>query len=206
MAVTYDLIIIGDTSAEDFVARVYDDALPPPGLRALQQGPGGGRERAARLLAHAARRQRRLLPGRDWEIEPARYLDVEFRVDKDAEPKAVHANVRRFVDRALATGDEDMALINNSFTLLLERKDGEVRRVPSSFWDDWLSGLELARGHARDLLAQVAHLGVVARARARARRPRGSRSRGRCGRARGRSAPTRPRDSGRELRRLLAGA
>ena len=57
-------------------------------------------------------------------------------MDKEADPETVHANVRRFVDRALATGDEDMALMNNSFTLLLERKDGDVRRVPSSFWDD----------------------------------------------------------------------
>ena len=57
-------------------------------------------------------------------------------MDKEADPETVHANVRRFVDRALATGDEDMALINNHFTLLLERKDGKVRRVPSSFWDD----------------------------------------------------------------------
>ena len=136
MAVTYDLIIIGDTSAEDFVARVYDDALPPPAFKPSNKAQAADEnERLGFWLT--------LLEGRDgyfqdedWEIEPARYLDVEFRVDKDAEPKAVHANVRRFVDRALATGDEDMALINNSFSLLLERKDGEVRRVPSRFWDD----------------------------------------------------------------------
>ena len=58
---------------------------------------------------------------------------------------------------------------------------------------------------ARTLLEQVAHLGVVGERRAPARRPRGSRRCGRCARARARSAPTRPRDSGASARRLLAG-
>ena len=132
MAVFYELVIVGTTTADEFLARVYDDSLPAPVFE------GHAADENARLGFSLT-----LLEGRDgyfededWEIEPARYLDVEFRVDKEADPETVHANVRRFVDRALATGDEDVALINNHFTLMLERVDGKVRRVPSSFWDD----------------------------------------------------------------------
>ena len=86
MAVTYDLIIIGDTSAEDFVARVYDDALPPPAFEPSNKAQAADEnERLGFSLT--------LLEGRDgyfqdedWEIEPARYLDVEFRVDKERRP------------------------------------------------------------------------------------------------------------------------
>jgi hypothetical protein len=136
MAIFYELIIVGATTPDDFIARVYDESLPAPVFRPSNRAVAA--DEYARLGFWLS-----LMPAEhgyfefdDFKLEPARYLAVSFDIDKDTPPKTVHANVRRFVDRALATGDEDMALINNGDFLLLERRNGEVRRVPSSFWED----------------------------------------------------------------------
>jgi hypothetical protein len=136
MAVTYELVIIGHTSAEDFIARMYDDTLPAPVFVPSNRAVAADETQRFGFWITLLEDEHGYFQDGDWEIEPARYLDVEFRVDKEADPETVHANVRRFVDRALATGDEDVALMNNHFTLVLERVDGRVRRMPSSFWDD----------------------------------------------------------------------
>ncbi|RKQ92068.1 hypothetical protein C8N24_1907 [Solirubrobacter pauli] len=128
MAVFYNLIIIGDTTADDFIARVYDDALPAPAFTPSNKAVAADETARLGFTLTLLETTDGYFQDDDWEIEPPRYLDVGFRVDKDADPEQVRANVDRFVDRALATGDEDMALINNGNTLLLERTDGEVRR------------------------------------------------------------------------------
>jgi hypothetical protein len=135
VAVFYDLILIGDLSADDFVARVYDDALPAPTFAPSNKARVADETQRFGFWLTLLEGTDGYFQDDDWEIEPARYLDVEFRVDKDSPPEQVNVNVRRFVERALATGDEDAALINNGNTLLLERRDGQVRRVPSAFWD-----------------------------------------------------------------------
>ena len=132
MPIFYELVIVGTTTADEFVARVYDDTLPAPVFEGHAADETGRFGFWLTVLAGT----NGYFQDDGWKIEPARYLGVDFRVDKHASPKQVHAGVRRFVDRALATGDEDMALVNNGNTLLLERVNGEVRRVPSSFWDD----------------------------------------------------------------------
>ena len=72
----------------------------------------------------------------DWTLEPDKYLHVGFRADKAADPQVRDRNLLDMVERALATGDEDMAFIENGDVLVLERTGGEVRRLPVGFWNN----------------------------------------------------------------------
>jgi hypothetical protein len=69
-----------------------------------------------------------------WALEPRRYLDVGFRLDKFRSLEAVAA-VSALVERALATGGEDMAHLGPDFHVRLERVDGVVRRFPGGVWE-----------------------------------------------------------------------
>jgi hypothetical protein len=69
-----------------------------------------------------------------WALEPARYLDVGFRLDKFRSLEATEA-VSALVERALATGGEDMAYLGPEFHVRLERVAGVVRRFPGGVWE-----------------------------------------------------------------------
>ena len=124
MAVTYDLIIIGDTSAEDFVARVYDDALPPPAFEPSNKAQAADEnERLGFWLT--------LLEGRDgyfqdedWEIEPratstSSSASTRKPSRRPCTPTSAGSSTARS-RRATRTWPDQQR-----FTLLLERKDGE---------------------------------------------------------------------------------
>jgi hypothetical protein len=70
-----------------------------------------------------------------WELEPKRYVRATFRAANERSDEAA-TTVAALVQRVLDGGDEDLALLQLGEHLLLERANGEVRRVPSSFWDD----------------------------------------------------------------------
>ena len=117
MAIEYALVVVGRTPVEQMRDRldVPDDA---PFSVTLHRGKRGYFE------------------SDDWTLEPDRYLRVGFRVDKEADPQFVARTLIDVVQRALATGDEDMAFIQNGDVLVLERTGGEVRRLPVGFWNN----------------------------------------------------------------------
>jgi hypothetical protein len=114
MALEYALIVVGRTSAEQMRARL-DVPVSAPFSVTLHGGKHGYFE------------------SDDWALEPDKYLHVGFRAEKEADPQVL---ARNMIERALATGDEDMAFIQNGEVLVLERTGGEVRRLPVGFWNN----------------------------------------------------------------------
>lgn len=132
MAIEYALVVLGRTSPEDMASRLgleRSDFERSKGVWTADLR----RERGFILILRSARRG--YFESDDWTLEPDRYLHVGFRADKAADPQMRDRNLLGTVERALATGDEDMAFIQNGEVLVLERTGGEVRRLPVGFWN-----------------------------------------------------------------------
>ncbi len=117
MALEYALIVVGRASVSEMRARLDVSADAPFGV-SLRRGKRGYFESGA------------------WTLEPDTYLQVGFRVDKEADPRNVARSLVDVVERALAGGEEDIAFIQNGDVLVLERVGGEVRRLRVGFWDN----------------------------------------------------------------------
>src|SRR3954447_21317148 len=117
MALEYALVVVGRTSAERLRARL-DVPENAPFTITSHRGEHGYFE------------------SEHWPLEPDRYLHVGFRADKGADPQRLARSLIDAVERALATGDEDMAFIQNGEVLVLERACGEIRRLPVGFWNN----------------------------------------------------------------------
>jgi hypothetical protein len=134
VALEYRLTLAGDTAVPDVVER------------ALPEHAGTGEsgfvlyEDRGFLLTVTSGRDGYFDAESDgdeyWEWEPASYVNVEFRLDKDHIADATR-NMLDVVARVLATGAEDAALVLDGNALLLTRTDGAVRKHRSdTWWDD----------------------------------------------------------------------
>lgn len=72
-----------------------------------------------------------------WEWEPATYVSVGFRMDKEADHEWEVVNMLTIVRRILETGPEDAALVFNGDVLLLTRLDGVLVKHRRDGW--WAS-------------------------------------------------------------------
>ena len=133
MAIEYALVVLGRSVPEDMASRL--------GLQRRDFEISKGvwtadlrRERGFILILRSARHG--YFESGDWRLEPDRYLYVGFRADKAADPQMRDRTLFATVERALGTGDEDMAFIQNGEVLVLERTGGEVRRLPVAFWNN----------------------------------------------------------------------
>jgi hypothetical protein len=133
MALEYALIVLGRTRPEDMVSRL--------GLERrdfeLSKGVWTADLRRERgFILHLRSAKHGYFESDDWTLEPDKYLHVGFRADKEADPQFLARSLIDTVERALATGGEDMAFIQNGEVLVLERTGGEVRRLPVGFWNN----------------------------------------------------------------------
>ena len=82
-----------------------------------------------------------------WEWEPETYLDLTFRMDKDADPNWAVINMLTVVRRVLATGPEDIAFTFNIDSLLLTRFDGTlVKHNRGGWWANYPGADQLIPG------------------------------------------------------------
>jgi hypothetical protein len=73
-----------------------------------------------------------------WEWEPADYVAVTFRMDKDADDHHALLNMLTVVQRVLNSGAEDAALILNGNWLLLTRfHGGLVKHRRDAWWQHY---------------------------------------------------------------------
>ena len=139
MAIEYRLILAGDETVE----RVAERAFPDPADRPA--GPAGP---AAVLVAFLYERygfEVRVRAGRDgyfeaesdggdWLWEPAAFVAVTFRLEKDGEPGRAVRAMLAVVGRVVDSGSEDMAFLFNGDWLLLDRRDGNLVRHRRDAW------------------------------------------------------------------------
>ncbi|GIM89276.1 SitI3 family protein [Paractinoplanes toevensis] len=69
-----------------------------------------------------------------WEWEPETFVLVAFRLDKEADRPTAIDNVLSAVQRVLAAGEQDAALVLNGDILLLSRLDGVVAKHRRGAW------------------------------------------------------------------------
>ena|SRR5690349_11071778 len=133
MAIEYALVVPGRTSPEEMASRLGLER----GDFEVSKGVWTADLRRDRGFILTLRRAKDgYFESDDWTLEPDKYLHVGFRADKAAPPQVRDRNLLDLVERALATGDEDMAFIENGEVLVLERAGGELRRVPVGFWNN----------------------------------------------------------------------
>ncbi|WP_433718047.1 SitI3 family protein [Actinoplanes sp. CA-051413] len=79
-----------------------------------------------------------------WEWEPAAYVAVTFRLDKDAEPDRAVGAMMLIVRRLLQTGPEDAALVLNGNWLLMSRFGGVlVKHRRDKWWKTYAAADDL---------------------------------------------------------------
>ena len=121
MAIEYALVVLGHTSPEDMASRL---GLPRRAF-AISKGVWTAdlrRQRGFILYLRSAKDG--YFECDEWRLEPDRYLYIGFRADKAADPQLRDRNLLETVECALATGDEDIAFIQNGEILVLERTGG----------------------------------------------------------------------------------
>jgi hypothetical protein len=73
-----------------------------------------------------------------WEWEPASYVAVTFRMEKNTDPDRSVLNILAVVRRVLDTGSEDAALILNDNWLLFTRfGDTLVKHRRDTWWNHY---------------------------------------------------------------------
>lgn len=139
MAITYVLILAGETSAAEIISRAFPDPATRP-----EFGPAG--EAFSADLRREAGFSVSVMEGTDgrvdatalggtWVWEPSTYTDLQFRWAPGADPEVATRAMVAIVKRVLASGDEDVAFISDTETLLLRRDaNGTVRFSEDEFW------------------------------------------------------------------------
>ena len=139
MALVYEFVLDGAISLDEIAARVFpgrterfvpfEDILTAD---CYQEFGFGLTLRSDRNGYFGA-----LVDGEDWEWEPASYVGVTFRMDKDLDRQIVGPrNMLEIVARLLATGSEDAVLMFNGDSLLLTRFGGVIRKYDRPMWWD----------------------------------------------------------------------
>ncbi|MCO8273020.1 SitI3 family protein [Actinoplanes sp. TRM 88003] len=137
MAIEYDLILAGDTPAEQVAARAFPEHDERP------DGPGPllvavVNERygfAATIRSGGSRYVEVLTDQGSWEWEPEPAASVGFRMDKEVPDVAWQVtNMLTVVRRVLATGAEDAAFSFNGDILLLSRLNGVLTKHRRDKW------------------------------------------------------------------------
>jgi len=81
-----------------------------------------------------------------WEWEPATYVAVTFRMEKNADSDRALVAMLLAVRRVLQSGPEDAALVLNGNWLLLTRRDGVVvKHRRDKWWNNYAATNELIR-------------------------------------------------------------
>ncbi len=150
MALVYDLILIGSSSAEQVAERALPkaDERPsgtPPLLRSadLQDRYGFNVSVLSREFGYIA------VESDDgmWEFEPDAHVTVTFYIDKSAELDWSIANMLTVVRRLLDSGEEDVALILDGDFLILTRLEGTLtKHRRTTWWDHFPAADELITG------------------------------------------------------------
>jgi hypothetical protein len=140
MAIEYWLTLAGDVPVE----QVAERALPDPDERPTGTAPllaADLYDRYGFFITVLAGKNGYIDAESDagmWEWEPANYVEVTFRMEKNADPDRALLNMLEVVRRVLETGSEDAALVQNGNSLLLTRFDGElVKHRRDSWWSNY---------------------------------------------------------------------
>jgi hypothetical protein len=147
MATEYRLTLAGSTPVE-----VAERALPDP----VERPTGTPRLLAADLydrygfgLTVLGGQQGYLDAETDhglWEWEPATYVDLTFRMEKNADSDRAVVAMLPVLRRVLQTGPEDAALVLNGNWLLLTRIDGVLVKHRASWWESHPAAADLIQG------------------------------------------------------------
>jgi hypothetical protein len=140
MAIEYRLVLSDSTPVE----RVAERALPDPDER-----PTGTPALLAADLYDRYGFEVTVRAGQNgyfeaesdigvWEWEPALYVAVTFRMEKNTDPDRSVPNILAVVRRVLDTGSEDAALILNDNWLLFTRfGDTLVKNRRDTWWNHY---------------------------------------------------------------------
>jgi hypothetical protein len=139
MAIEFSLILSGPTAPEGIISRLHPaESGRPEFIRLDGIWVADERERLGFIL--------RLRQGEQgyfeaeagdevWTWEPDVYVNLGFVLEKEAPRPTAYRQMLEMVERVLATGNEDAALIQNGNYLLLRRRAGKLHRVPAGFWN-----------------------------------------------------------------------
>jgi len=148
MATQYRLILAGGASLE----QVAERALPDPDDR-----PTGTPRLLAADLYDRYGFEATVRAGENgyydaesdngmWEWEPATYVAVTFRMEKNADSDRALVAMLLAVRRVLLSGPEDAALVLNGNWLLLTRRDGVVvKHRRDNWWNSCAATNDLIR-------------------------------------------------------------
>ncbi|WP_433791535.1 SitI3 family protein [Actinoplanes sp. CA-252034] len=139
MALVYDLILIGGSSAEQVAERALpkEDERPtgsPALLRSaeLQDRYGFNVSILSREVGYIAAES----DDGVWELEPGANVTVTFYLDKSAELDWSIANMLTIIRRLLDSGDEDAVLVLDGDFLIFTRLEGTLTKHRRATWWD----------------------------------------------------------------------
>ncbi|GAA1604891.1 SitI3 family protein [Actinoplanes couchii] len=137
MAFEYELILIGDGTAEQIAERAFPDPAERPagagpvlhstGLRATH---GFDVTLLTREFGYVSAESDDGM----WEFEPDAHVSLTFYLDKSAEPEQSVPDMLTVVRRLLDTGPEDAVLLLDGDVLLLTRFAGALLKHRRNTW------------------------------------------------------------------------
>lgn len=140
MAIEYRLTLVGDVPLEH-VARLAapnaSERLTRTGKRMLTANLDHDCGYTVDISAGSDGYYDAEADGSQWVWEPDAYVDVDFRMCKDAPSDAAILNMLTAVARVLAGRTEDAALVMNGNWLLLTRLGGVLRKHNLAEWYDY---------------------------------------------------------------------